>query len=167
MPATLINVLIILFSAAAIIAVVIFLLRYFLQHQTAWRTSFQQTVLQVRVPKESAEVEAEKEQAHQKGGLKEDIAVAETLYANLYGLRQKTAWRDFFYGVQNYFSLEMVVQEGLIKFFVVCPKNLAEQIEQQIHAQYPYAEVNQISDYNIFTETGQLKSAYLIFKKSI
>jgi DNA helicase HerA-like ATPase len=144
-------------------------LRYFLRRRTNRSEAFRRDVLLVNIAKE-AEEQAEKEQSgvKQKKDVKEAIAVAETLYANLSGsgfTRDFSYWKrrlyEFLTGEHRHIGLELVVQKGMIKFFVVTPHYLTEYTEQQIQAIYPTSQVTWIEDYNIFQPTSAIVGTYL------
>ncbi len=121
-------------------------------------------VLQVLVPKEAAEkgnVEA-KESLQE---IQEHIGVAENLFTAIGGLKAEKGFKTWFFGHEETFSFEMVMHEGLISFYVSTPINRLEFIKQQIHAQYPYAQIEEIPDYNMFSPDGVITGAYLKFRR--
>lgn len=48
---------------------------------------------------------------------------------------------------QDKFSFEIVSSEGAIHFYVRCPKMARNNVEAQIYAQYPEAEIFEVEDY--------------------
>ncbi|MDO9509883.1 MAG: type IV secretion system DNA-binding domain-containing protein, partial [Candidatus Magasanikbacteria bacterium] len=52
-----------------------------------------------------------------------------------------------------------------ISFYVAMPKKFRQLMEQQIHAQYPNAEISEEPDYNIFKPQSHVVGAYLFFKQ--
>ncbi len=59
-----------------------------------------------------------------------------------------TTYERFWLGlVRIWFSLEIVSIEGKIYFFIRLPANLQRQVESQIYAQYPQAEIHEVPDY--------------------
>ncbi len=133
--------------------------------------TFKRVVYLVTVPKESEE-EAEKKEAIQKKDIKEFIAGMEDLYANIIAKRPRTFTyylhkiRYYLFGKHGHLSLEIVAHEGLIKFYVVTPKHLAEYVEQQIHAQFSTANVEETEDYNIFEPDSFVMGTYLRLTRS-
>ena len=59
----------------------------------------------------------------------------------------------------------MVMHEGLIHFYVAMPEKLRGFVEEQIHANYPHADIEEAEDYNIFTPTGAIAGAWMVFKR--
>jgi hypothetical protein len=59
-----------------------------------------------------------------------------------------------------------VVQNSKISFYVAIPEKVRNFVEQQIHAQYPHAEIIEEVDYNIFKPQSHIMGAYLWFKNN-
>jgi len=51
-----------------------------------------------------------------------------------------------------------VANKGKISFYVTAPKDKALYLEQQIHAHYPDAMVEEIEDYNAFNPQGFIRA---------
>ncbi len=121
-------------------------------------------IIQIRVPKEGAKKE-EEEKSSQKN-YKELIAVAEAFYMTLGNVKSRNKLRSFFLGRDDQIALEIVASGGLIKFYAVVPEHLHAFFEQQLHAQYPSAELSVVDDYNIFRPRGVIEIAPLLLTKS-
>jgi len=117
----------------------------------------------IRLPKEKPK-EDDKEFTVQK--LHEEIAVAETIFAGIGGLSAQKGFRSWFFGRDDHFSFEIVASDKKIYFYVITPKANARYIEQQIHANYPDALIEEVEDYNIFSRRGEVMSNWLKTKKS-
>jgi len=96
----------------------------------------------------------------------EEIAKGETIFASIGGLRADRSLISWLFGRQDHFSFEVVASQNKIAFYVAAPKNNARYLEQQIHAHYPDASIEEIDDYNSFSPTNQVASGYLKTKKS-
>lgn len=156
-------------AVTAVIFAVLFGLRFHFRKRVREHPDYKDVIFLIRVPKESAKVEEDKDRGG--GGktlekLREKISIAQTLYTNLSGLRQQRWHQRFFFGIQNYISLELVVKNGLIYFYMAVPRKFKDFVEQQIHAHYPYAEVTQETDYNIFTKTSAIAAGHLRFRRN-
>lgn len=81
------------------------------------------------------------------------IDAAEQMFASLHSVYKSGMWSKF---KQDYFSFEIVSQKESIKFYVGAPAELKDLIEKQIHGAYPGAQVKEVEEYNIFTETGSV-----------
>lgn len=163
---TLLFLLILIAGIFALVAV-LFILRAVLRHWFEHRASFDQVILMVTLPKER------KEDSKQGGGveqqsiqkIREDVAVMETLFANIGGLHAQRGLKAWFLGRTDHVSLEIVSHGGVIYFYVAVPRTLQQFIEEQIHAQFPSAMIEEAVDYNIFTPTGALVAGYVLFKR--
>lgn len=162
------NVLFFTFLWFAIIALVafvgLFITRRILHRVFAVPIAMKKKVLQVLVPKEAGK--KEEEQKSSKKDYKELIAVMESFYMALGHLKPKHTLRGFLFGRDDQVSLEIVVLDSLIKFFVVMPAHLHQFFEQQIHAQYPSAHIIELEDYNMFRPKGFIAAAPMSLNKS-
>ena len=91
-----------------------------------------------------------------------EIGVAEQMFANIYGIGGKAKGLAETFSVNNNVSFEMVGTPGQIRFFVHCPKKLADLVEKQILGSYQTAEVSISEEYNIFTEDSKVEFTRLI-----
>ena len=82
------------------------------------------------------------------------IDAMEQVFASLYSIK-KGGWKQKF-SFQPSISFEIVAREGYINFYVWCPSRLRDLVEKQINGAYPDAEVVEVPEYNIFTETGKV-----------
>lgn len=102
-------------------------------------------VFLVTVPKEIHKV-SDQEQVKD---FRQLISVAEQLFASfdsLYSDHVSSRILDD----QKQISFEIVAQNGLISFYVACPKMIEEMVAKQIQAQYPNANLEKVSNPNIF-----------------
>jgi hypothetical protein len=152
----------------AVFAAILFTLRSILHAQTKAGRAFHRTILLVRVPKE-------KKSDKQDGGgedninqVREQIAVADTFFSAIAGLHKEKGLSKWLRGRNDHCAFEIVVKDNKISFYVAIPDKIRDLVEQQIHAQYPHAEITEEPDYNIFKPTSHVVGAYLWFKhKSI
>lgn len=121
--------------------------------------AFQKKILLVSIPKEIYQGEEKKEETAEM--IKQKLAVAESLWNSIGGLRVKHVIRNWLIGRTDHVSLEAVAHHGKISFYIAVPQYLERYLEQQIHAQYPDADVDEGEDYNIFTPRGVVVSAYV------
>lgn len=142
----------------------VFILRGLARKRFRIKTAFEKEVLLVLVAKEALEAEEERKTPSNQD-IQEDIAVAETLMSAIGGMPAERGFKKWFYGMENEISFEIVAHQGLISFYVVVPKRLREFAEQQIHAQYSSAQIEQVSDYNLFAPQGAVVGSYLTFRR--
>lgn len=93
--------------------------------------------------------------------LHEKIAVAETFYSAFGGLKAQKGFSAWLKGRSDAIALEIVAHNDLISFYITVPKYMQEYIEQQLHAQYPDAQLDLIEDYNLFSPKGVTAGAHL------
>lgn len=143
--------------------VVISLIRIFVQEGNKEQKAFNRVVLQISVPKErkSEGQGGSTGQDDRLDYIKEEIGITETLFATLAGLKAQRGFRAWFFGRDDSFTFEIVVRNHLIYFYVEVQKKWQPFIEQQIQAQYPYAEIEEIVDYNLFTHDSTIIGGYL------
>ncbi|MDD5043227.1 MAG: type IV secretion system DNA-binding domain-containing protein [Patescibacteria group bacterium] len=138
---------------------IIFWIRNFLRQKGQTIYGFKKVVLAVRMPKDLGGEEKKEQAGLQK--IQEMIAVAETFFSGIGGLRREKGWKTWFFGRQDQIALEIVVWRGLIYFYVACPLYLRDYLEQQIQAQYPDSVIEEVEDYNIFSPQGVILGTYL------
>lgn len=151
-------------TAVAVLWVVI---RMLIKRMLSGTREVELVVLRVQVPKftvkhgEGVVVDEPKSQQE----LAERIAIMETIFANIAGLRAQRGTQAYFAGRNDHLSFEIVLRGGLIYFYVAAPRALQGFIEQQIQSQLPDAVVERDSDYNIFSPAGAVAGAMLTLKK--
>ncbi|MBI5222394.1 MAG: type IV secretory system conjugative DNA transfer family protein [Candidatus Magasanikbacteria bacterium] len=151
----------------AIIASVLFILRALFRLKLKENRSANQVVMQILVPKERKS-EGQGGQAGQEDRLeqiREEIGITETFFSAIAGLRAQRGVMNWIQGRTDNFSFEIVAHKNLISFYAAVPRKLRPFIEQQLHAQYPYAQIEEMTDYNIFTEKSSIVGAYLSGKQ--
>ncbi|MBI3115643.1 MAG: type IV secretory system conjugative DNA transfer family protein [Candidatus Kerfeldbacteria bacterium] len=149
--------------AIGVAVAVIALIRLGLRRSNKLPLSLQLVILRVLVPKEAGTKEGQPAPDP-----KELLAAAETLYLNLGNIRPEqgrnvlhTSWLNFWHGRNDQLSLEIVSQKGLIVFYLAVPRHLQRLVEQQVHAQYDKAHIEEVEDYNIFSPQGKIVGTYL------
>lgn len=137
--------------------------RYFLR-----KKYIDQAVLQVLVPKYSAQEakEGTAEGPKSQQELAEKIATMEAVFSNIGALSAQKGMKYWFKPRDDHFSFEIVVKEELIYFYVVCRKHDQQFIEEQVTAQFPQAVVEEVEDYNIFHSQGIIVGKMLSFKRA-
>ena len=152
-PSIFFNVLLFIFLLGLIIAASLFIIRAFWQTQSRTSKAFRLTVLQILVPKErKSESTKEGIGEDRLEKIREEIGITETFFSTIAGLRAQKGILHWLRGRNDHFGFEIVMHNGLISFYIAVPEKLRGFIEQQLHAQYPYAQIEEMIDYNIFTE---------------
>jgi hypothetical protein len=86
------------------------------------------------------------------------------MFSAIAGLHHDKGLSAWLGGRNDHIACEIVAAKGKISFYVAVPDKLKTFVEQQIHAQYPHAEISEEADYNIFTPQSHIVGAYLWFK---
>ncbi len=129
--------------------------------------AFQHVILLITVPRESAAEASEKQSTTE--SIKRYLAPMEVFLDNLGGLRSQRGLRASLFGRADHFSFEIVRQrDGIIYFYVAVPRYLQQFLEEQLHAQYPEAQIAEVDDYNIFSSKCAILSTILkLYKNQI
>jgi hypothetical protein len=135
-------------GAGAVLAGFLWVLRYIKDRRREEDLVFLQLLVPKKESKEDKETESEKYSTGQ--DFKEVLGVMDHLYQSLYSLYNARV--NWWWNGHPYFSVEYAALENQILFFVVCPRNVAPLIEKQITSFYPDTVIDEVEDYNIFTE---------------
>jgi hypothetical protein len=92
------------------------------------------------------------------------IDAAEQMFSSLYTLYSGGVKRHW--NLQDHFSFEIVALKEDIRFYISCPKDLRDLLEKQVYGAYPGAEIVEVDEYNIFTQTGSVAFASLKLRSS-
>ncbi len=143
----------------------LFLTRAILHTKGHENKAFHKIILLIRVPKEKKSEGTQGQSQEQNiNQTREYIATAETMFSSIAGLKGDKGFFKWLHGRNDHISFEIVVKDGMISFYVAIPDRWKEFVEQQIHAQYPHADITQETDYNIFKPTSHIVGAYLHLK---
>lgn len=120
------------------------------------------TMLRIRLPRFNPD---EKQGGVELREVQEDVAVAETFFSSIGGLKEQRGLKAWWNGRTDHASFEMVAQNGVISFYAIVPPELADLTVQQLNAQFPDAEIEQTEDYNLFSPNGVVLGSYLTLKR--
>ncbi len=149
--------------ALVITAAVIFLILRIIKTILSSRRYLRHQVFSIRIPKDKPQDEDGGNSAQ---ALKEEIAKGETIFAAIGGLRAERGVRAWFRGRSDHVSFEIMANAKQIAFYVACAHKDIRYLEQQIHAHYPAAVIEEVEDYNSFGIKGQAVAAWLKTTKS-
>jgi hypothetical protein len=138
-------------------------LRFFVLGKNKVSKSFARKLILVTVPKNTGEKQQDGALSLQQ--IQEKIGVMGTLYSTIAGLKSEKGFMSWLRGHKDVFSFEFVVKKGKIHFYMAVPAHLHEYLEEQIHAQFPHAFIEELPDYNIFTPKGTIKGMMLGLKQ--
>ncbi len=157
--APLFGILIGLFVTAVLFYGLLLIIRY----RASANAYFEQKVFLVKLPKEKIK---DGEASYTTAQMQEEISKGETLFASIGGLSAQRGLKTWLFGRRDSFSLEIAASKGKIAFYVVTPANQARYLEQQIHAHYPEASLEEVEDYNAFAPQSKVVAGFLKTKKS-
>ncbi len=150
-------------GASLLVLVLLLLLTRWIIHEQATKNGYHRhAVFLIKLPKEKPKDQDQEFTVQQ---LHEEIARGETIFSSIGGLKAEKGFHAWLYGRDDHFSFEVVASNNKIAFFVVMPLDKARYLEQQIHAYYPDASMEEVPDYNIFSPDSQIVGAYLKTKK--
>ncbi len=136
--------------------------REFLRKLITKSNYFDHQTFLIKLPKEKSDEDNNSSSAE---AIKEEISRGETIFSSIGGLKAQRGFSVFLTGRNDHFSFEIVASKGRIAFYVAVPVAMSRYIEQQIHAHYPEASIEEVEDYNVFTPDGQILSAVLKTQK--
>lgn len=151
----------VVFFAILFLVVAALLLRWHL-HRNATHMHHRVTLM-VTIPKFKSEDEAKKE--HNINTIRDAVGIAETFFAAVGGVKHHGTIASWFVGRHDITALEIVAHDKLVTFYVTVPKTMHEFLEEQLHAQYGDARIDEVDDYNIFHPTGVVLGGYLALKR--
>ncbi|PIY93286.1 MAG: hypothetical protein COY69_02465 [Candidatus Magasanikbacteria bacterium CG_4_10_14_0_8_um_filter_32_14] len=158
---TLLNIIIII-SALLLFLGIFFIIRSVIRATFKIQHTFEKILLHIMVPKEKrSEGSQNSSQEDRLEQIKEEIGITETIFASLASQKAQRGIIHWFKGRNDTFSFEIIIYNNLINFYVSVPIQMKSFIEQQINAQYPFAQIEEIVDYNIFSEKSSIIGSYL------
>lgn len=150
------------YSLIALILLIVFLVIYLIlsskKKSSKIRQSLRMVLFSVKIPAKTAE----EIQLDPKKQEKEWISVMEHFYASLTAIKKKSLFDE-----TPWISLELLKVKNRINFYVGAPERYASFIEKQIYSILPDAEVENISDFNIFSPNEIVYSGFLKLNKPI
>ena len=147
-----------------VVFVILLVIKKLLPRLASRSNYFSHTIFQVRLPKERPE---DKQREFTVQNLREEIAKGETIFSSIGGLKAQRGPRAWLLGRNDHFSFEIVANNKKIAFYIVTPKEHDRYIEQQVHAHYPEAVIEEVEDYNIFQPQSSILAGFLKTKRSL
>ena len=84
----------------------------------------------------------------------EEISQAQVMY-NIISSTATKGFKSKVYG-QRHISFEIMVDDGLVRYYVVVPTVLVDVVRQAVSSTYPSARLEEVKETNIFSQAGQL-----------
>ncbi|MEA1963301.1 MAG: type IV secretion system DNA-binding domain-containing protein [Patescibacteria group bacterium] len=152
------NLLIIFVFAFLLALLVSFILKSIIRRAVSKNEHLDHIIYLIRLPKDKPGSQEREDSVQQ---LREEIAKGETIFASIGGLRAQRGFCTWFKGRNDHFSFEIAASKKKIAFYAVAPRKLGRYLEQQIHAHYPEAVIEEVDDYNIFTAKSYALAGFL------
>lgn len=149
--------------------IILFFLIRFIVKQSMKNSSYHDNVIYaIRLPKDKAENPNSTRPSNELSiqEIREEIAKGETVFASIGGLRAQRTIKAWFLGRNDHFSFEIAASRQKISFYVIAPRAMGRYMEQQINGHYPDANIEEVSDYNIFNPNMQTVAGYLRTKRN-
>lgn len=119
--------------------------------------------LRVQMAKKETREELDQENASGSKDFKEVIGAMAQLFDSLHSI-YAGKWKNKFTG-EDFLSLEYVVIEDQIYFYLVIPAQLKSLVEKQVTGFFPDAYIDQREEYNIFRPESQIAARALTLSK--
>ncbi len=132
-------------------ALFMYVLRFFTKKLAHTFDPFSIVTLKLLMPKEALT----KEKGHEVK-LQDWLQGMENFFMNVASIKAQKGLSAFFFGRNDHLALELVQEkDGLIYFFISCPEHMVPYIEQQLQASYTHVQIEESSDFNIFSPQSQ------------
>ncbi len=153
-----------LLIAALVFLALLLLARKVIKRVSLSRNYLSHQIFLIKIPKEKpkdTDIEfGSKEQ-------REDIAKSEAVISSIGGLKAQRGFRAWLFGRDDHFSFEIVAKGNKISFYMAAPRRSARYLEQQIHAFYPEAVIEELEDYNLFSKQGAIEAGTIRTKRDL
>ncbi len=140
------------------------IIRHIFHRRGRFHNAFDMKVLMIRVPKELRKEDANNDKSQQQ--IQEMIGCMETVFSTIGSLKIHHGFGAWLMGRSDVFSFEIVTHRDKITFHVSMPSEYKTFLEEQIHAQYPNAQIEEVPDYNIFLPTGIILGSYVTYRRA-
>lgn len=156
------QILFLVIGIAFLITLIISGIRWYFRSGSRIKTSGFR-VLKISVPKESKKSGSGDDTGTQK--IQEMISVMETIFSTIGSLRAERGFKAWLFGRRDHFSFEIVSERRKIKFYAAVPVIMHHFLEEQVHAQYPDASIEESPDYNVFSPNGIILGSYVTLRR--
>ncbi len=93
---------------------------------------------------------------------KELIAPMEQLFSSLTTIIHQRNFVDWLFSTPAHVSFEITAADGIIHFFIVCPKRVQNIVERQLHSYYPQAELTVTKPVKVFRKESKAVAGAVI-----
>ena len=146
-----------IFVLAVVVILTLFLIiRYKRRQQINLERGLSMIPLRIHLPPISDDVTSENKDS--RTVVEENVSKASVLYNILTSTAEKQSFQTNYLG-QSHFGFEIVLQAGQIYFYAIAPLQLVEVIKHAVSSTYKEAKIEEVDEYNIFSETATLENA--------
>lgn len=144
------------FTILFLILLVLFILKSVFSRWRVMPAAYHKKVFRLTIPQRPLDKDEKQKE------IKEMLSAIDNFYSNLGGLRAERGFRPWLFGRHDHWSFEIVFDsEGMITFFIAVPQYLEDYVKQQFLSHYPYCQIDEVDDYNIFRPQGFAAIGYL------
>lgn len=134
------------------VTIVFFQYRKMLREAKNYERGLKMVPLLIHLPPTSEDIEGS---SRDKRDLTdEELSQAQVMY-NIISSTATKGFKSKVYG-QRHISFEIMVDQGLVRYYVVVPTVLIDVIRQAVSSAYPSARLEEVKETNIFSQAGQL-----------
>jgi hypothetical protein len=157
----------ILFNLLLLALGIILIVYYFIyskKNKEELNRSFEMVFLKISFPKGDSKEDKEKN-AESLGGnatIKEFLEVMSHFYDSIHSIYQG---KNRYFSNEECFSLEMVILDRLLNFYLVIPEPLSNLFEKQLTAFFPEVFIDRVEDYNFFKKDSKISGFALQLEK--
>ncbi|MCC7432682.1 type IV secretion system DNA-binding domain-containing protein [Candidatus Peregrinibacteria bacterium] len=149
--------------AASILTLAYFFVKARIINYFHLKKSLNLVFLKVQVAKKESKEEQDQDQSSGPKDFKEAIGIGAQLLDSLHSIHSGK-WQNKYVG-EDFISMEYVVIQDQIFFYLVVPSELSSLIEKQITGFYPDAYIEQVEEYNIFKPDSKTAATSLTLQK--
>lgn len=138
------------------------------RYQANKNRSLNMTFLRIAVPKKESKEDRERDSETYasdptNSGFKAVVGTMSQFFDSLYSVYGSDL-KDAFTG-QEFMSFEYAIEDKLINLYIVCPANIATLVEKKLTGYFPDSYVEEVEDYNIFSENCVATGTYISLSK--
>src|SRR3989344_5507436 len=126
--------------------------RKLLREQKNYERGLKMVPLLIHLPPASDDTEVGARDA--RDVIEENISKAQTLYSIIASTIKK-GFKSKFYG-QRHFAFEIIGAHGNVQFYAAVPVSLADIVKQAVISAYPFAQLEEVEEHNIFSPVGRI-----------
>lgn len=141
-----------IFVGAALVIIVFSQYKKTLREAKNYERGLKMVPMFIHLPPSSEDIE--KGSRDERDLTEEVLSEAQVMY-NIIASTATKGFKNKIYG-QRHLSFEIVAKGGLVHYYAVVPMVLVDVIKQAIAAAYPSARLEEVTEHNIFSQSGKM-----------